>query len=132
VIICTVTALVILVTDGASSNLTGIELTQASFTSGLGSFGVYFIAFSLLFFSFTTILGWAYFGETNVNYLFGEKSVPYYRAAVLIFIVLGTVLNVPFVWQLADTFNAFMVLPNVIALIALSSVVKKSYKELSQ
>lgn len=129
VIICTATALVILVTDGANSNLTGIELTQASFTSGLGSFGVYFIAFSLLFFSFTTILGWAYFGETNVNYLFGEKGVPYYRAAVLLFIIGGTVLNVPFVWQLADTFNAFMVLPNVIALIALSSVVKKTYND---
>ncbi|MCA0989313.1 alanine/glycine:cation symporter family protein [Guptibacillus algicola] len=130
VIICTVTALVILVTEGGGSNLTGIELTQASFSSGLGDFGIYFIAFSLLFFSFTTILGWAYFGETNVNFLFGDRGVPIYRGLVLLFIIAGTVLNVPFVWQLADTFNAFMVLPNLIALVALSGIVKKAYKEI--
>ncbi|WLR51042.1 sodium:alanine symporter family protein [Bacillus tianshenii] len=130
VIICTLTALVILVTDAYQTDLTGIALTQEGFTRAFGSFGYPFIAICLLFFSFTTILGWAYFGENNAVYLFGERSLPLYRSIVLVFIVLGTLIEVPVVWQLADTFNALMVLPNLIALLLLSKVVKSVFREL--
>ncbi|UZW67910.1 alanine:cation symporter family protein [Priestia flexa] len=75
------------------------------------------------------MLGWYYFGENNINYLFGKKGISVYRALVLLFIVLGSTLNVTLVWDLADTFNALMVLPNVIALFILSPVVVKIYKE---
>lgn len=128
-VVCTCTALVILVTKSHESGLTGIELTQEGFIRGLGVYGAPFIAISLFFFALTTILGWYYFGETNVKYLFKDKGVKTYRVAVLICIVLGTTLEVPVVWALADTFNALMVFPNLIALFILSPVVVKYYKE---
>lgn len=129
VIVCTCTALVIIITKSYETNLTGIELTQEGFTRGLGSFGYPFIAICLFFFSFTTILGWYYFGETNVKYLFKDHGVTTYRILVLCFIILGTMLQVPIVWQLADTFNALMVFPNVLALFVLSPVVVKVYRD---
>ncbi len=129
VIICTLTALVIIMTKSYETGLNGIKLTQESFTRGLGEFGHPFIAICLFFFAFTTILGWYYFGENNINYLFGKKGISVYRVLVLLFIVLGSTLNVTLVWELADTFNALMVLPNVIALFILSPVVVKIYKE---
>lgn len=128
-IVCTFTALVILVTGAYETGLTGISLTQEAFTRGLGSFGYPFIAICLFFFSLTTILGWYYFGETNVKYLFKEKGVGLYRGLVLLFIVLGTMMEVPVVWQLADMFNALMVFPNLIALFILSPVVVKVFRE---
>ncbi|TYR79257.1 alanine:cation symporter family protein [Priestia megaterium] len=129
VIICTLTALVIIMTKSYKTGLNGIQLTQESFTRGLGDLGYPFIAICLFFFAFTTILGWYYFGENNVNYLFGKKAVNVYRSLVLLFIVLGSTLDVELVWELADTFNALMVFPNVLALFILSSVVVKIYKE---
>lgn len=129
VIICTLTALIVLMTGAHKTNLEGSAITQEGFARGLGEFGVPFIAVCLLFFAFTTILGWAYFGEVNVRYLFGEKGVPTYRAIVLLFIVIGSVLKVEFVWEVADTFNALMVLPNILALLLLTRVIKRSWKE---
>ncbi len=129
VIICTLTALVIILTKSYESGMTGIQLTQESFTRGLGEFGYPFIAICLFFFAFTTILGWYYFGETNVKYLFGQKGINPYRTLVLLFIVVGTTINVPLVWELADTFNALMVFPNILALFILSPVVVKIYKD---
>ncbi|ELK47382.1 MULTISPECIES: sodium:alanine symporter family protein [Bacillaceae] len=128
-IICTMTAMVILVTDAHHSGLASSAITQEGFARGLGEFGVPFIAVCLLFFAFTTILGWAYFGEVNVKFLFGEKRVPVYRAIVLVCIVLGALVQVDFVWEMADTFNALMVLPNLIAVLALTKLIKKTWKE---
>lgn len=109
--------------------LEGIALTQAAYNSAFGSFGSIFIAICMLFFAFSTILGWYFFGETNVKYLFGEKAVKPYIALVCVFIVLGSLMKVSTIWNMSDCFNSLMVVPNVIGLFALTGVVKKAYKD---
>ncbi|SDB83377.1 alanine or glycine:cation symporter, AGCS family [Pelagirhabdus alkalitolerans] len=124
-VVCTLTALVILTTGSFSSGLFGAQLTQEGFNIGFGNFGTTFIAICLFFFSLSTIISWYYFGEANVKYLAGKKGISFYRAAVLIFIVIGTTINAEVVWELADTFNALMIIPNLIALIGMVSLVIK-------
>lgn len=131
-IVCTLTALVILTTGVLGTGLTGAELTQKAFEIGfsnLGNMGSYFVAISLFFFAFSTIIGWYYFGESNIKYLFGRDAVKYYRIIVPIMLILGTTLEVELVWELADTFNALMVIPNLIALIGLSNLVVKALND---
>lgn len=110
-------------TDGSGKALQGIQLTQEAFARGLGGFGHTFIAICLLFFAFSTIVGWYFFGELNIKYMFGKKGLTPYRLLVLLFIVVGSTLKVNLVWELADMFNGFMVFPNLVALLALSPVV---------
>ncbi len=124
-IICTITALINIIMGGHTSGLTGIEMTQSSFAAGLGNFGTIFIAISLFFFAFSTIIAWYYFGEANIKYLFGTKGLTPYRILVIIFIVLGSALTVEAVWDLADLFNGLMVLPNIVGLLILSPQVIK-------
>ena len=124
-IVLNITALVILVTGSLDGATTGISLTQKAFTEGLGAIGPGFVAVCLFFFAFTTIVGWYFFGEQNVKYLFGLRWVPIYRVLVLCFLMLGSFLLVGLVWELADFFNGIMVIPNVIALLALSGLVTK-------
>ncbi len=131
-VILTLTALVILSTNVFGSGLTGSELAQSAFDAGFGSFGKIFIAICMLFFAFTTIVGWYYFGEVNVQSLFGKKAVRVYSVLVLIFVIVGSVLKVDLVWNLSDMFNGLMVLPNLIAILACLGVVRKltkSYEE---
>lgn len=131
-IVLTMTALVILSTGALDTGATGIELTQNAFSLGfksLGNFGNVFIAICLLFFAFSTIIGWYFFAEANVKYLFGNKHLNIFRLLVLICIVAGSALKVDLVWELADTFNGLMVIPNLIALIFLSSKVSTSLKD---
>lgn len=120
VVICTSTALVNLVTGTHLLGLTGAEMTQKAFQLGLGNFGIYFVAISLLFFAFTTIIGWYFFGEANVKYLFGAKTINLYRIFVLLAIIYGSTLEPGFVWDLADLFNGLMVIPNLIGLLILA------------
>lgn len=135
-IVCTITALVILTTGVLGSGLTGAELTQEGFRMGLigisTNFGIQFIAVTLFFFAFSTIIGWYFFGEQNVKYLFGNRAVSFYRVLVLAAIIIGSLLDVELVWSLADMFNALMVIPNLIALIGLSSLVVKAVKEFNE
>lgn len=128
-IILNLTAFSIITTNVMSSGKTGIVLTQSAFTSGFGSFGDIFIAVCLLFFAFSTILSWHFFGAINVKYLFGGKTVKVYSVLVVICIIIGAMLKVEFVWELADFFNGLMVIPNVLALFALGSVVSKICKD---
>ena len=109
--------------------LEGIALTQTAFTAAFGSFGSIFIAVCMLFFAFSTILGWYFFGETNVKYLFGEKAVKPYILLVCVFIIIGSLMKVSTIWNMSDCFNSLMVVPNIIALFALTGVVKKTYKD---
>ena len=127
-IIVNITVFAIMTTGVYDTGLTGTALTQAAFTDFFGSFGDIFIAICLFFFSFSTILGWHFFGSVNVKYLFGEKAVKLYSALVIIFVIVGSTLKVDLVWELADFFNGLMVLPNVLALLALSGVVAKIFK----
>ena len=108
----------------------GIVLTQGAFSATLGVFGDTFIAICLLFFAFSTIVGWYFFGEANVRYIFkSKKSVNVYRAIVMIMIVIGSMMKVELVWELADMFNGMMVLPNLIALLSLGKYARSAMKE---
>ena len=128
-VILTLTALVIISTGVWNSGVTGAALAQTAFCSVFGNFGDIFIAICMLFFAFSTIIGWYFFGETNIKYLFGNKFVKIYAVIVCLFIAVGAVLHVKLVWDMSDMFNGFMVLPNLIALLALSNVVKKISNE---
>lgn len=128
-VVLNISALVIIATGANLSGETGIAVTQKAFETGFGAFGLVFVAIALLFFAFSTIIGWYFFGEANVKYLFGEKGLTPYRLIVLVFIVLGTCLHVELVWELADMFNGIMVIPNVIGLIGLSKLVKQALEK---
>ena len=125
-IVVTFTGIVILVTGVLDFQTTGIELTQKAYNIGLGDFGMSFVAICLFFFAYSTIIGWYFFGEQNVRFLFTDKGLPYYRIIVCIFIVIGATLKVDLVWSLADLFNGLMVIPNLIALLVLHKVVVKN------
>ncbi|KAB3530774.1 sodium:alanine symporter family protein [Alkaliphilus pronyensis] len=124
-IVCTLTALVILNTGAFSSGLFGAQLTQEGFIRGFGGFGSTFVAICLFFFALSTIIGWYYFGESNIKFLFGKKGINWYRIIVLVCIVVGTTMSAEIVWELADTFNGLMVIPNLVALLGLASFVVK-------
>lgn len=124
-VVCTFTALVNIVTGSYLEGLNAASMTQRAFELGLGRFGVIFIAISLFFFAFTTIIGWTFFGDANVKYLFGKKGSNVYKIIVLVFIVIGANLEVGLVWDLADMFNGLMVLPNVIGLLLLAPQARK-------
>ena len=124
-IVVTFTGIVILVTGVLDFQSTGIALTQKAYNVGLGSFGVSFVAICLFFFAFSTILSWNLFGKINVSYLFGKKSTVVYTVLALVFIFLGTMMSNDLVWELSDMFNNLMVIPNAVALFALTSLVVK-------
>lgn len=129
-IVLTLTALVILTSGqlqaGVPGALQGTDLAQAAFNSAFGGFGNIFVAVCMLFFAFSTIIGWYFFGETNVKALFGKKAVKIYAAIVVLCIIAGSALKVQLVWNLSDLFNALMVFPNLIALIFLSGIVARA------
>ncbi len=133
-VVCTFTALIILVTNAHTSGLEAALITQEAFTRAFGGGGTIFLAISLSFFAFTTIVGWYYFGETNVRYLFGHKGITPYRILVCIFIIIGSSLTgqVSLVWNLADMFNGIMVFPNLVALLILAPQVKALVKDYDQ
>ena len=83
----------------------------------------------MLFFAFTTIIGWYYFGEINVRHLFGDKMVKVYTILVVVFVLVGSALKVDLVWNMSDMFNGLMVIPNLIAILASIKVVKKLSRE---
>ncbi|MBQ9968873.1 MAG: sodium:alanine symporter family protein [Oscillospiraceae bacterium] len=123
-IVLTMTALVI-GTSGileGSEQMSGITLTQAAFDSGLGALGAPFIAICMFFFAFSTIVGWYFFGEQNIRYLFGSKAVKPYAIIVCACIICGCALKVDLVWAMADMFNGLMVIPNLLGLLPLTKV----------
>lgn len=124
-IILTLTALVILTSGAVETGATGAELAQMAFDRAFGSFGAVFIAICMLFFAFSTIVGWYFFGETNIKALFGKKAVRIYALVVVVCIVIGAKLQVDLVWSMADLFNGLMVIPNLMALLALSGTVAR-------
>ena len=131
-IILNLTVFSILTTGVINSGKDGTALTQEAFFQGFGSIGIVFVAVCLLFFAYSTILGWHFFGLTNVKYLFGKKAAAVYSVLVCVFIVIGSALKVQLVWSLADFFNGLMVIPNALALLALSGLVVKLSRALDQ
>ncbi|CRZ19440.1 sodium:alanine symporter family protein [Kingella kingae] len=128
-LVCSATALVILLTDAHTLGLKGAAVTQQAFISAFGGLGGGLLAICLTFFAFTTIIGWYYFGESNVRFLFKNNFLNVYRGLVLLAIMLGTLGRVDLVWDLSDMFNGFMVIPNLIALFLLRKEIKAVYAD---
>ena len=128
IILCTMTALVIMVTGVWNSGETGSPLTALAFSTGLGSdFGAVVVALGLAVFAFTTLIGWSYYGERCAEYIAGTKVITPYRVLWVIAIFAGAALSAHFntVLILADVLNALMAIPNLIALLVLSPVIVK-------
>ena len=138
-VVLTMTALVVISTlyagngvlaGGAAEGVSKANMVQIAFSMCMGNkIGPAFVAVCLLFFAFSTILSWNFFGKVNVEYLFGKKAVPVYSVLALVFIFAGSCLSNDLVWELADMFNQLMVIPNVIALFALSALVAAAARE---
>ncbi len=122
-VICTITALVIMISGQWDSGLKGAELSTAAFSDALPFVGGFVVAFGLVIFAFTTILGWSLYGERCVEYLFGVHAILPFRLLWVIAIPVGAVMKFDFAWLVADTLNAMMAIPNLIGLLLLSPVV---------
>jgi AGCS family alanine or glycine:cation symporter len=129
IIICTITGLVIITSGVWTSGESGAALTSMAFSKALPGVGDYVVAIALAVFAFTTLLGWSFYGERCVEFLFGVKAIVPYRVVWVLAIPLGATVNLGLIWLVADTLNAMMALPNLIALIFLSPVVFKLTKE---
>ncbi|ATG45928.1 putative sodium/alanine symporter (plasmid) [Phaeobacter piscinae] len=129
IIVCSITGLAIIASGAWTSGESGAALTSLAFETSLPGFGGYVIAIALSIFAFTTILGWSYYGEKCVGYLLGAKVLIGYRVLWIVAIYFGATADLGFIWLLADTLNAMMAIPNLIALALLSPVVFKVTKE---
>ena len=139
IIICTITALVVLSTGvidlktgSLASSFADVDsntLVATAFGSSFGTFGNMFVAIALLFFAFSTILGWSYYGTRSWTYLFGEKSAVAYKVVFVAIIFVSAVLtNVDLPWNISDTFNGLMMVPNLIGVLTLAPLVMKITK----
>ncbi|MBQ2925274.1 MAG: sodium:alanine symporter family protein [Ruminiclostridium sp.] len=137
-LVLTMTALVVISTlyagggplaAGAAEGIDKTNMCQLAFSMVFGEgIGSAFVAICLLFFAFSTILSWNFFGKLNVAWLFGEKATKVYSILAVVFIFLGSCLSNDLVWELSDLFNQLMVIPNALALLALSGLVVKNAK----
>ncbi len=123
--VCTMTALVIMLTGVWSSGETGAALSTLAFNTAIPGWGGYIVVFGLVVFAFTTILGWSYYGERCAEFLFGVKVVWPYRVLWLCAIPVGAMGKLGLIWTLADVMNGLMAVPNLIALSLLSPVIFK-------
>ncbi|MGN1164975.1 MAG: alanine/glycine:cation symporter family protein [Lachnospiraceae bacterium] len=128
-VILNLTALVIITTHSIPTGLTGAALSQYAYSTLFGKGGDIFIAVCMLFFAFSTIIGWYFFGQANIKYLFGPKAVKIYSVLVAVCVFLGSLAEVELVWTMQDCFNSLMVIPNILALFALSGVIKKVHDD---
>lgn len=135
-VVLTMTALVIVTTRAlpesykvVDGGYTAAALSQFAYSLVYGKGGEIFIAICMFFFAFSTIVGWYFFGQANIKYLFGPKAVPIYSILVCICVFLGSLAQVDLVWNMADCFNSMMVVPNIIGLLALSGMVKKVHDD---
>jgi AGCS family alanine or glycine:cation symporter len=127
-VVCTMTGLVIVIMDVWPSGVSGASLTSMAFASGFQG-GQYIVTLGLCLFAFTTMIGWSFYGERCVVFLFGAKAVLPFRIAWVLAIPVGTVVELNLVWLIADTLNAFMAIPNLIALILLGPLVFRITRE---
>ncbi len=129
IIICTLTGLSILITGQWSvKGLEGATVTQSAFSSVFGHIGSLVLTLSLALFAFTTVLGWSYYGERCVEFVFGTKAITIYRSIFVLMVALGGYLQLQVIWKIADIVNGLMALPNLIALLVLSPVIIKETK----
>ena len=134
IIVCTMTGIVLVLTGAwNNSELAGATVTNYAFAQGLGtSIGATIVTVGLLFFAFTTILGWCYYGERCFVYLVGIRGVKLYRLAYIVLVGLGSFLHLNLIWIIADIVNGLMAFPNLIALIGLRKIVIEETKDYFQ
>jgi AGCS family alanine or glycine:cation symporter len=122
-VVCSITGLSLILTGAWTGELRGAQMTQAAWASVYPQSGSYILTVCLVLFAFTTILGWAYYGERCMSYLFGVKATFPYRLGYVVVVGIGPFLPLDFVWILADITNGLMAFPNLVALVFLSGVV---------
>jgi AGCS family alanine or glycine:cation symporter len=135
-VVCSFTALSILssglvgtINPDTGAAYTGAALTTVAFNEAIPGIGGIIVAVGIVFFAYSTILGWSYYGEKCLEYLVGEKGVVFYRVIFVLFIMVGALSGLQFIWDLADTMNGLMALPNLIGLLGLSGIVVKETKD---
>ena len=130
IVICSVTGLAIILSGEYVSGESGANLSVLAFSKMLPFVGEYVVTFGLMLFAFTTLVAWSFYGEKSVYFIFGQKSIVPFRLLWIFVIPLGSMMDLKFIWLLADTLNALMAVPNLIALLLLSPVIfrlTKSY-----
>ncbi len=123
IIVCSMTGLTIVMANQYSGSYDGADLTSKSFEMFLGSAGSYIVAIGLIFFAFSTIVGWSYYGEKCFGYLTGQRGLGIYKIVFVLFVLVGAIAHLDTVWKFADVMNGLMAFPNLIGLLLLSGVV---------
>ncbi len=131
IVICTITAIVVICGKNIPETETGVRLVSAAFSGHIGKVGGFVVEISTILFAFTTILGWSYYGETCIAYIFREKELcsKIYRTIFAFSVIFGATQRTESVWALSDMFNGVMIVPNLIAVILLSGIVIRENKE---
>jgi AGCS family alanine or glycine:cation symporter len=127
-VVCTMTGLVLILTGVWSNGENGATLTTSAFAAGMPG-GAYIVTLGLILFAYSTILGWSYYGEKSIEYLFGVKSVMPYRIVFVLFVGVGAVAKLNLVWNISDTLNGLMAIPNLIGLLLLTPVIVSETKK---
>lgn len=131
VVVCAITGIVLVTSIIAYPDINytdGPKLTYAAF-SKLPYVGTFILIVGLFTFAFSTILGWSYYGERALEYLGGKRTIPFYRIAWVIAVFLGSIINVSLIWQISDSMNALMAIPNLLSLLLLSGVIVKETRK---
>ena len=123
-VVCTMTALVILTATSWTQGVGAGELTSASMAETLGGAGAVIVAISTALFAYSTLIGWNYYGEKAVEYLFGPRSIRIYRIFFVAAVIVGATTSLEFVWNFSDLMNGMMAIPNLIGLLLLSRIIK--------
>ncbi len=124
-VVCTMTALIILMSPFWQEGASAGSLTMQSFAYHLGGLGTYVVVLATVLFAYSTILGWSYYGEKAFEFIFGEKLIKLYRVIFISAIMLGAMMKLEFVWNFSDLMNGMMAIPNLLALLILSKVISK-------
>jgi alanine or glycine:cation symporter, AGCS family len=124
-VVCTMTALVILTASSWTQGVSAAELTSVSMAETLGNSGSVMVAIATALFAYSTLIGWNYYGEKAIEYLFGEKSIKIYRVFFVVAVMVGAMVSLEFVWNFSDLMNGMMAIPNLIALLWLSPIIKQ-------
>ena len=128
IIVCTMTGLVLILTGVWSNGATGAELTTIAFAAGMPG-GAHVVTIGIILFAYSTMLGWCYYGEKSIEYLFGIKAILPYRIVFICLIGVGAIAKLSLVWNISDTLNGLMAIPNLIGLLLLTPVVVSETKK---
>lgn len=124
-VVCSMTALVILTASSWTQGIGAAELTSASMAETLGPIGNVLVAVSIALFAYSTVIGWNYYGEKAIEFLFGPRAINIYRVVFTVAVMIGAVTSLEFVWNFSDLMNGMMAIPNLIGLILLSKIIKQ-------